>query len=169
MKALSRYLVVTLFLLLTAVRLGRLQISDCPMVQPSDLGGIGAPSTGGLISDAIRAQSQPVDPITVQVFNSTFVCIAQGTLRNTARMVSVLVRYTRTGESTVRTEQFQWQCINGRWGANVLGSQTFLITDPPAATFDTPLRQDCSHCADPAQPTGLNTNNFQHCNRKFLH
>ena len=155
---------VVLFFILASIKPGLLQQSDCPMVQESDLGGVDSPSTSGLISDALRANlGDNPPPISLQVFNSTVVCIAQGSVQNKTRMVSVIARFVRTDDNMVRTLQFQWQCINGQWGTNILGTSNFVTTDPPSGTLDTPLRQDCAFCVDPSQ---LGSSNPQHCLRE---
>ena len=131
--------------------------TNCPIIQASDLS-----STG---SGLIAATFPPIDDnATVEIQDYKVVCLAQGTVRDTYRFVSLVVNYTYNG--TERISQFQFECQLESWNTNVSGSVQYSRTDPPSASLETALRTDCAQCIDPRQLSSVN--NTQHCSGMFV-
>ena len=89
----------------------------------------------------------PVDGEGVQALDPTimgsvhYVCLAQGSMINTYRTLSVIATYTpRPGESS-RTYIFQLICSSGVWTADTTG--TPVAPDPSVMNV---TRYDCSQC-----------------------
>lgn len=128
--------------------------SNCPLIQGFDLGSTDdSPSAAGLIGATFSSAEN------VQIMNYKIVCLAQGTVRDAYRFVSIVVNYTYNG--TERLSQFQFECQSGNWSANLSGSLLYARTDPPDASLETILRKDCVQCVDPSQLSSAN--NSQHC------
>lgn len=143
------------------------QGGDCPPLVGSDLGDNESFSQAGLISEAVRADTAQQNQTEVQLLNYTIVCVAQGTVRDTWRMVSGVARYMIDGEaSPATTTQFHFQCESdgSGWNTTVVNSTDYVLTQPDA-TLDTPPRTDCALCISPSQlPEAVDE---QHCVRKF--
>ena len=147
---------------------------DCPMFNVSELGATDMLTQGGLIGNALAAVSGDPSLVSVQVHNSSIVCLRSGRTRDTYSMVSVIVNYTCTGAPSVCTgnptlSQFEFECVTGlvSWAASVGGSASNIITTPPNGTLSTPLRTDCGVCISPARSGfAAITNNEHHCGRE---
>ena len=133
------------------------QYSDCSMLQTSELGDDTALSDTGLLADALNAGGQAT--LTYQLLESKTVCLAQGTVRDTYRSTSLVVRY-RDSLGVESTTQLHLQCIDGDWSTVNFGS-----TDNAISTADgsltTPVRRDCLVCVSPALPIPVSTQ--EHC------
>ena len=137
------------------------QGGDCSPLVGGDLGDIDSLNQTGLISAALPSQPE------VQLLDYHIVCVAQGTERNTWRMVSGVAMYMLAGGmETNNTVQFHFQCENdgSAWNTTVINSTEFVLTSPNA-TFDTPMRTDCALCVSPEQLP--EADNDQHCVCKF--
>lgn len=125
------------------------QGGDCPPLLAEDLGHTGSFSEAGLISMALAVNATQPE---VQLFNYTVVCIAQGTMKNTWRMVSGVALYNiMNGDLEPVTKQFHFQCDSdgSGWTTTVLNSTEFTLTAPNATTFNTDNRTDCALCVSP--------------------
>lgn len=128
------------------------QGGDCSPLVGRDLGDIDLLNQTGLISASL--------------LDYHIVCVAQGTERNTWRMVSGVATFMLAGGMN-STVQFHLQCENdgSAWNTTVLNSTDYVLTATPNATFDTPLRTDCALCVSPEQQP--DADNDQHCVCKF--
>ena len=137
------------------------QGGDCSPLVGSDLGDFDSLNQTGLISMALL--SQPA----VQLLDYNIVCIAQGTMKDTWRMVSGVASYMLAGG--MDTVQFHFQCESdgSAWNTTIINSTDFVLTSPPNATFDTMNRTDCALCVSPEQLPGGGADNDQHCVCKF--
>ena len=120
-------------LLLTASLILLASAQDCPLPNNTQL------------ETAMR--DLPVDGEGVQALDPTimgsvhYVCLAQGSMINTYRTLSVIATYTpRPGESS-RTNIFQLICYNGVWTADTSG--TPVAPDPSVVNV---TRYDCVQC-----------------------
>ena len=159
--------------LISVLSVARAQV-DCPPFNVSELGATDMLTRGGLIGDALVAVSgDPSQPVSVQVHNSSIVCLRSGRTRDTYSGVSVVVNYTCIGTLSECTgtpilSQFEFECGTGpRWTGSVGGSSSNIITTPPNGTLSTILRTDCGLCVSPARfGFATITNNDQHCGCK---
>ena len=138
------------------------QGGDCSPLVGGDLGDLNSLSQMGLISAALPSQPE------VQLLDYHIVCVAQGTERDTWRMVSVVATYMLAGGMENNdTVQFHFQCEDdgSAWNTTVLNSTEFVLTTSPNATLDTPTRIDCALCVSPEQLP--EADNDQHCVCKF--
>ena len=166
-------LAVSLILILI-LSFARAQV-DCPPFNVSELETTDMQPQGGLIRAAIAAGSgDQARAVSVQVNNSTIVCLSSGRTRDTFRTVSVVVNYTCTGTASECSgnpilSQFEFECVAGpRWTASVGGSASSIITTPPSGTLSTPLRIECGVCISPARSGFENiTDNDQHCGCEY--
>ena len=159
--------------LISVLSFARAQV-DCPPFNVSELGATDALTRGGLIEAALAAASGNPSPVSVQVHDSSIVCLRNGRTRDTYRGVSVVASYTCIGGS--RSEctgnpilsQFEFECVTGpTWAASVGGSASNIITTPPDGSLSTILRTDCGVCVSPARSGFATiTNNDQHCGCK---
>jgi hypothetical protein len=138
------------------------QGGDCSPLVGEDLGDLDSLNRTGLISASLSSQ-----PAELQLLDYHIVCVAQGTERDTWRMVSGVATFMLTGgiNSTV---QFHFQCENdgSAWSNTVINSTEYVLTtSSPNATFDTPNRTDCALCVSPEQES--DADNDQHCVCKF--
>ena len=73
--------------------------------------------------------------------------------------------------TTMVIRQYQFSCINldGQivWDTVVSGSNSFVQTLNPTATFMTPLNNQCRRCIDDQQSTNPNIDPTTHCDREF--
>lgn len=144
--------------------------SECPIVQASDLGDTSAPSSmPGIIADSASGGDASSRP-DVQLFAYQTVCLAVGVERDRYRFASVLAEYSCHGAVSVLskiacdevgttnyTAQFDVECDDGAWelATSTIVSSGTNVFQPPDATFDTALRQDCSFCVDPSRSADL--------------
>lgn len=135
------------------------QGGDCSPLVEEDLGDFDSLNQTGLISAALPSQPE------VQLLNYTIVCVAQGTMRDTWRIVSGVATYMLAGGMN-DTVQFHFQCEDdgSAWNTTIMNSTDFVLTSPNA-TFDTPRRTDCALCISPEQLP--EADNDQHCVCKF--
>ena len=137
------------------------QGGDCSPLTEEELGDFDSLNETGLISMALPYQPE------LQVLNSSIVCIAQGTVQNTWRLVSGVASYMLTGGEEF-TVQFHFQCEDdgSAWNTTILDSRdTDIVLTSPNATFETPVRTDCALCVSPEQVP--EADNDQHCVCKF--
>ena len=155
--------------------------ASCPSITVNDLGNTTTFSSDGLVPLAVRLPGEAVDPIPVRIIAyHNIVCDASGTSRNTFTFVSVLVQFQcnvsinmRTGTlavcdgTTMVIRQYQFSCSNldGQimWNAVVAGSNLFVQTLNPTATFTTPIDNQCRRCIDDRQSTNANIDPTTHC------
>ena len=153
--------ILLIFLVSVARKMAEGQEGDCQPLQGTDLGDTESFNRTGLIAMSLaNVTAQPE----VQLLNHTIVCIAQGTKRDTWRMVSGVARYVIAGESATQpfTTQFHFQCESdgSAWNTTIVNSTEFVLT-PPDANCSTELRTDCALCVSPDQlPEAANE---QHC------
>ena len=167
-------------ILISVLSFARAQV-DCPAFDVSDLGSTNMRTPSGLVVSALAAVSgDPSNPASVQVHDSSIVCLRSGRTRDTYSGVSVVVNYTCTGPPTECTgtpilSQFDFECVAGtptnpgvRWAAIVDGSASNIITTPPDGSLSTTLRTDCGVCISPARSIFATiTNNDQHCGCEY--
>ncbi len=136
---------VVLALSLPAVR-G--QGEDCPMLLESELGDTTAVTGTGLLADALSLSGDAGTIVQLLQFN--IVCLAQGTVRDTNRSLSLIAEYRDAG-GTVATTQLHLQCVGGTWSTNNFGSSSTAASTPTNGTLTTTLRTDCFLCLNPSQ------------------
>ncbi len=134
---------------------------DCPEFQPSNLGNTTAPSSVGLLADMLRVSAGDTDSNpSVQIREVNVVCLVQGTVRDTYRSVSLVVRYLRASDSMEVIAQMEYQCMSGVW--EFQGSA--VVTDDPLANFTTPVETDCILCiVQSAAPPLAVVTEVEHC------
>ena len=137
------------------------QGGDCSPLVGGDLGDLDSLNRTGLISASLSSQPE------LKLLEYHIVCVAQGTERNTWRMVSGVATFMMEGGMN-STVQFHFQCENdgSAWNTTVLDSTEHVLTTPNA-TIDTPLRTDCALCVSPEQQP--DADNDQHCVCKFFY
>ena len=122
------------------------QFEDCAMLQGSDLGDITIPTTAGLLALALSGGDQ-LPSVQLQEFN--IVCLAQGTVRDRYRSLSLIASYTRsTTPRTTETTQLHLQCVAGAWSTSNFGDIDAAASTPTGGTLTTTLRNDCLLCVD---------------------
>ncbi len=122
----------------------------------------------GLISGAISSGDGAL--ANVQVFAMNIVCEVVASQRGYFSVVSVVANYTiDTAPDNVLVGQFEFMCSSAVWSGNVLTTQS--ASTPGDATFNTPLRRDCSLCIEPTSlllsSTGGTYDNITHCVCKY--
>ena len=122
------------------------QYSDCSMLQASELGDNTTLSSTGLLADALNAGGQAT--LTYQLLEFNTVCLAQGTVRDTYRSTSLVVRY-RDSLGVESTTQLHLQCIDEDWSDLNFGSIDNAISTTDSS-LTTPTRRDCLLCISPA-------------------
>lgn len=152
---------VVIILWSVVVRTVVCQGGDCSPLVGEDLGDFDSLNQTGLISAALPSQPE------VQLLNYSIVCVAQGTVRDTWRMVSGVATYLLAGGMNA-TVQFHFQCEDdgSAWNTTIINSTDFVLSFSPNATFDTPIRTDCALCINPEQLP--EADNDQHCVCKFI-
>ena len=134
--------------------------TDCPIIQANNLGSTTSSTTSGLIVTALGFVLG--DTGTVQLVDYNVVCLAQGSMRDQYRMVSVIASYLFNGVMSLN--QFHFQCIVNSWSINVLENFDNSITmSTLVGTLSTPVKRDCRLCTD-------STTTFsaaEHCASKF--
>ena len=138
------------------------QGQGCVELQTSDLGSTSSPTDTGLLAIMLAAQSGDVINPTIQILESNNVCLAQASVRDLYRYVSVLVRYLRFsgGMAPVTvTAQVEYECIAGEWGFS-RPSVDFNSN----ATLTSLVRTDCNLCIGPATaPASFVLTDIEHC------
>ena len=154
-------LALVFLVLLSFTVVGGGQYDDCVMLQESELGNTTVVSNTGLLADALAASNQPGDAYQLLEFNT--VCLGQGSVRDTYRTTSLIVRF-RDNEDNEWTMQLHYQCNRGVWNitADGFGSSANAVT-AAGGTLTTALRTDCFLCLDPTLASGGQTSVEEHC------
>lgn len=142
------FLVVFSILLCTVV--GQ---NHCPVIIPSDLGNVNTPSNDGLVP--------PLVGTSIQILEANVVCLAQGSVKDTYRWISIIVRYLRDDNMMEFLIQVQYQCTAGVW-------QGGTLTPNPVGTLTTSLKTDCFLCFDPRTTTAVTIDPDTHCVGKAM-
>ena len=90
--------------------------------------------------------SPSLDPTIVAPVH--YVCLAQGSMINTYRSLSVIATYTPSPGQSAMTNIFQLNCSNGVWVADTIGPP--VSPDPSVRNI---TRYDCSQCRTGYGPT----------------
>ena len=162
--------------------LANAQSASCPLVTIDDLGSNTEFSTQGLVAQGISPTGESAASIPVRIRNFTRVCDAVGNQINTSSFVSVVVEFQCDFQSAISslavcsnpnnivTRQYQFQCTEQNrqptWGVIVSGSNLFVQTLNPTATFSTPLADQCRRCIDDQQSSRADPTT--HCDRESL-
>ncbi len=139
---------VALLLVLLCPPTVRGQGEDCPMLLESELGDTTAVTGTGLLADALSLSGDAGSIVQLLQFN--IVCLAQGTVRDTYRSLSLIAEYRDAG-GTVATIQLHLQCVGGTWSTRNFGSSSAAASTPTNGTLTTTLRTDCFLCLNPSQ------------------
>ena len=137
------------------------QFDDCAMLLESGLGNTTTQVRTGLLAEALAASE--VSACGVQLVEFNTVCLAQGTVRDTHRSLSLIASY-RDGGGVVRTTQLHLQCVGRSWNLRTIETAASI---PTTGTLTTPLRTDCFLCDHPAQLGGQGSD-AEHCLRELL-
>ena len=89
---------------------------------------------------------QALDPTILEPVH--YVCLAQGSIINTYRTLSVIATYTPSPGQSAVTHIFQLICSNGVWTADTNGRP--VAPDPSVRNI---TRYDCSQCKHNFGPT----------------
>lgn len=132
---------------------------DCLILQPSDLGDTSAPSSVGLLAETLAAEFG-TGPPSIQILEINPVCLAQGTMRDRYRSISIVVRYLRAADNMEVEVQVEYDCNNasGQWRFN----PTVAVTVNPEVTLATAVRTNCILCGNSRQVTTVELNE-NHC------
>ena len=135
--------------------------TECPILTTSDLGNNVSSSSTGLIVAALAFAGQGGGANDIQLVDYNIVCLAQGTVEDRYRMVSVIASYFLDGATTVTTNQFHFQCVSGAWSSNVINNFDNSVTATAlVGDLTTPVRRDCRLCVD---ITGTGFSAAEHC------
>ena len=128
----------------------------CPRPVEEDFGGVGSPSSDGIVPDSYTGNPQ------VQILELNTVCLASAGTRERYQNASVVVRYTCVGgecdSDVLITSQFDVQCSQGEW-------ENVFRNSPPDADMETELDDSCWLCLHP-QPAAdqlVTTDAQTHC------
>ena len=127
---------------------------NCAVFRGDDLGSLTSFESYGLVLAALTFSRHGISGVDdVFIVDNNIVCLAQGSTRDTYRMVSAIVRYRINGGSTTFTQQFHFECSissgTAVWGFRVLGNFDNSVAGTAlVGSFTTPLRTDCRICAD---------------------
>lgn len=167
----------TVLLLAACLLCARSQLTQCPLIQGSELGRMDTASTDGLISEAFIVQAGDNDPRPeVLLFDFSIVCLASGSTREMYQFVSVVASYLCNGAQSecngaTLLSQFEFGCVDSgsgpEWSPNIGGSTDNIRTTPADGTLNTTVRTDCSICVSPIRISSAN--NINHCLRKCAH
>ena len=148
--------------MLVTFELASAQYDDCAMLQESELGNTTALSKTGLLTDALAVLSGNAS-LLYQLLEFNTVCLGQGSVRDTYRSISLIVRYANNG-GTESTMQLHFQCRSGAWNIAAEGfGPTANAVTAAGGTLTTALRTDCYVCLDPhGLPAGL-VSMEEHC------
>ena len=136
---------------------GQILISQCAMLQESQLGNTTALSTEGLLAEALVISGGDADLPSVQILDHNFVCLAQGRVRDTFRSVSVVVKYKKSDDVELEV-QIDFRCTEEEW---VVNTNAVGVTHNPEANLTTPLRTDCFFCS--SDPLHFDFSPTEHC------
>ena len=152
-----------IFLLIASIHDGESEPGRCSRVNITDLGRSDAPSSDGVISQALGF------PVQINRFN--ILCLSTSDTINRYQTTSVLVGYfcpTCPGNGTMEeiVEQFTFDCgLNGLLFA--WNSSSVLRTIPRSVDFSTQLDVKCALCEHPNRldpgVSLLNYNQSTHC------
>ena len=159
---------VQFFCLLMLILTSQLVVSqtECPLITAPELGDNMSSSSTGLIVAALAFASQGGGANDIQLVDYNVVCLAQGTVEDRYRMVSVIASYFLDGATTVTTNQFHFQCVSGAWSITVLNNFDNSVTDTAVVgNLTTPVRRDCRICVD---ITGTGFSAAEHCVGEYL-
>ena len=150
------------FVFLATVELASAQYDDCAMLQESELGDTTALSNTGLLADALAVQTGDASTV-YQLLEFNTVCLGQGSVRDTYRSISLIVRYVDL-EDTESTMQLHFQCRSATWNivADGFGTGANAVT-AAGGTLTTALRPDCFLCLDPSLAPAGQVSVEEHC------
>ena len=135
--------------------------TECPILTTSDLGNNVSSSSTGLIVTALAFATQGGGANDIQLVDYNIVCLAQGTVEDRYRMVSVIASYFLDGATTVTTNQFHFQCVSGAWSINVFNNfDNSVSSTAVVGNLTTPVRRDCRFCVS-INGTGFSA--AEHC------
>ena len=158
-------------LLLTAAAL-KVANSQIELTQGrAGIGNCQTPDTGSLDSLVLDSLKQlGLDLRMFDAINSSMVCEAPGLTRGTINSFSVVVEYMEvvgSGNLTIETNQFQFDCnANGTFTVAQI-EEGSLITQNPLANLTTALSDQCGRCVDPELFVDF-SDPVTHCARKSL-
>ena len=135
----------TILLVIVTASTAKGQGSDCPMLQITDLGSTTSLTSSGWLAAALSFHA--AETLTYQILEYNTVCLGQGSVRDTYRSASFIVRYLDSSGAE-NTVQLYLQCISGSWTTQTLGSHQNAISTA-GGDFDTALRTDCYLCSPP--------------------
>ena len=130
--------------------------SYCHQLQGEDRGSSINHSIHGLLVETLRSRS----PESVLLLDFKTVCLAPGPMKDMYLFTSIIIRY-KTINDTEFTIQVHYQCIDGEWSTDVLGSSNFTVSSTFNGTLNTTLRTDCVACLDPKIEPNVSTE--EHC------
>ena len=124
------------------------QFSDCPMLLECELGNTTVPVRTGLLVEALSFATGDTS-LNVRLVRYNIVCLAQGSVRDRYRSLSLIASYAPAGgmETTV---QLHLQCIAGAWSVVNLGSSMAAVSNAFTGTLDTVLLTNCFLCITPS-------------------
>lgn len=131
------------------------------MLLESELGDTTTPVSTGLLAQALAAE-RGNPRLTAQLLEFNIVCLAQGTVRDTYRSLSLIVSYRDGG--TDSTTQLHLQCDSGSWSIFTGGVSRLAASTPNGGTLSTALKTDCIACLNPLQ--GAPVTQAHHCQGK---
>ena len=149
-------------MLLVAAVAGICSCQDCTLPTDNDVKGV--------IEDIILLSGHNLRP-TIDVMMIHPVCLAFSATQDRYRYVSVVVKYTCTGNtncpSSTAVEQIESECINGMWSNSAAGNTQDIRSVPTQAGFLTATRENCTICLSPELITAsgipLPTDHVTHC------
>ena len=134
---------------------------DCAMLQESQLGDTTGLSGTGLLADALSLQTGDAT-LTYQLLEFNTVCLAQGSVRDTYRSTSLIVRFRDSG-GTESTMQLHLQCVDGAWNTAADGISGSNAATAAGGTLTTALRINCFLCLDPSLASAGVVSTEEHC------
>jgi hypothetical protein len=152
----QRVLVRIVLLCILGVARGQL---ECMELQLSDLGSTDAPTSTGLLYNALQTILGEGGGFPIQILESRTVCLGQGARRGLYRSTSVVVRYSGPTEGSVLIAQVDYQCEGGMWTSPIFPNS------PPEA-LNTTLRTDCNLCSG---LTVVPSTEAEHCVGMYMH
>lgn len=108
----------------------------------------------GVIKEMIKLGDNSTEPtIEVMMNDVRSLCLAFDEIEDHLRFVSVLVRYTCTGNPNCPLgrlpEQIESECVDGSWHYVVWETPGYSRSQTTEASFLTPIREDCVVCVSP--------------------
>ena len=154
MRMLDKALIpLCLLIIVIHPHFSRAQFRGCPMIDDRD-------TLSQLIAEVIAATGEPGPSATllptIAVRRNRTVCLSTGPDNETVSSVSLLVEYGCGGcshpqfaDGNTTVEQFDFGCVSHdgsqSWSATQFGKTGSRF---PSASFNTPLRRDCSACIE---------------------